>query len=486
MAKIVRQHFANAELNGKPIRLKADPFETEQRFFPVPEQLFGNNSILHVKRDAADKGVKLMELGQVRMRYLLDPKIGPLTISPFDAQYIVIPLSLPRPIADDFRERFKQTMLQFYPHHPYQPRLVLYDDRGCQTLQSQVKAIQSALHDAGATRGYAFLVLPSNANKDLHNYIKRALWPDLQFQCAIASKIMSFYRQRQLGEQFTYETRDDLEGKLRAYIKYAAFGLLQVNHKWLWGLQNTLHYETYIGIDVLKGTAGFTFIYENGRRCFFHDFPSRQKERLPANQIREALYTRLKDDLFRLFHPPLICPRSIIFHRDGRIYESELKGIRDTTQRLKNEKVLSPDTEVGVVAIPKQSAYPVRIGVGDSLATLVNPNIGSWFPIDAKQGIVCTTGQPFIHQGTARPLHAIIVEGGLNIEYVLEDIFALSQLIWSAPDSCGRLPLTIRLAHEFLEPVAGEANIEEALYGEEETFEKEEEEIEEVTQVDVG
>lgn len=486
VSKIVQRHFANAELNGKPICLKAEPFQAEHRFFPVPDQLFGNNTVLHVKRDVADRGIDLRELGQIRMRYLLDRKIGPLTISPFDAQYIIRPLSLPRPIVEDFTERFKQSMCQFYPHHPYQPKLVLYDDRGCQTLQSQVKAIQTGFQKAGVSKGYALLVLPPNADKDLHNYIKRALWPDIQLQCALASNIVNFYQQQGVGEQFTYEVKDGLEGKLRSYIKYTALGLLQVNHKWLWSLQNALHYDAYVGIDVLKGTAGFTFIYENSKYCFFHDFPSRQKEKLPANQIKEVLYTRLKDDLRKLFCPPLICPHSIVIHRDGKIYESELRGIRAAVRQLKREGILNSETMVGVVQIPKQSAYPIRISIGDSLARLDNPRIGGWFPIDMKQGIVCTTGKPFIRQGTARPLHAIIAEGELNIKYVLEDIFALSQLIWSAPDSCGRLPLTIRLAHEFLEPMAAEADIGRALYGEGEIFEKEEEEIEEVTQVDVG
>jgi len=486
VSKIVQQHFANAELNGKPIQLKAEPFQAEQRFFPVPNQLFGNNSLLQVKQDVADRGIDLRELGQIRMRYLLDPKIGPLTVSPFDAQYIIRPLSVPRPIVEDFTERFKQSVLQFYPHHPYNPKLVLYDDRGCRTLQSQAKAIQTALRNVAVTRGYALLVLPPNADKDLHNYIKRALWPDIQLQCALASNIMSFYQQQSAGEQLTYEVKDGLEGKLRSYIKYAALGLLQVNHKWLWSLGNALHYDAYIGIDVLKGTAGFTFIYKNGQHCFFHDFPSQQKERLPANQIRDVLCKQIEDDLSRLFCPPLICPRSIVIHRDGRAHESELRGIRAAVQSLKREGILDPETKLGVVEILKQSAYPIRIGVGDFLDTLGNPRIGSWFPIDAKQGIVCSTGKPFIHQGTARPLHAIIVEGGLDIEYVLEDIFALSQLIWSAPDSCGRLPLTIRLAHEFLEPVAAEADIDRALYGEEEIFEKEEEEIEEIMQANVG
>jgi hypothetical protein len=58
----------------------------------------------------------------------------------------------------------------------------------------------------------------------------------------------------------------------------------------------------------------------------------------------------------------------------------------------------------------------------------------------------------------------VIAEGALKVEWVLEDIFALSQPVFTAPDKCGRLPLTIKLAHDFLEPIASHADDEAALY----------------------
>jgi argonaute-like protein implicated in RNA metabolism and viral defense len=94
----------------------------------------------------------------------------------------------------------------------------------------------------------------------------------------------------------------------------------------------------------------------------------------------------------------------------------------------------------------------------------MNPQLGSWFPVNDKEGIVCNTGKPFRFQGTVNPLHVVIVEGELVIDCVLEDIFALSQLIFSAPERCGRLPATIRLADDFLEPIASKVEIDEAMY----------------------
>ena len=58
----------------------------------------------------------------------------------------------------------------------------------------------------------------------------------------------------------------------------------------------------------------------------------------------------------------------------------------------------------------------------------------------------------------------MIAEGPLDIQWVLEDIFALSQLVFTAPDKCIRLPLTIKLADDFLEPIAAEVDEEAARY----------------------
>ncbi len=56
--------------------------------------------------------------------------------------------------------------------------------------------------------------------------------------------------------------------------------------------------------------------------------------------------------------------------------------------------------------------------------------------------------------------------GDANIRKVLQDVFSLSQLAYSAPDRPCRLPLTIKLTDTFLEAIASETNLEGALYGE--------------------
>jgi hypothetical protein len=236
--------------------------------------------------------------------------------------------------------------------------------------------------------------------------------------------------------------------------------MLVVNRKWPWALARPLHYDAYIGIDVLNRMAGLTFIYNHGQQIFFHDYPCKQKERLTAPQLREILVKHLRQDLRALG----LRPRSVVIHRDGRTFTSELTGLHAAVQALQTEGVLPLDVVIGVVDIRKTTADHLRLGEGECLDAVQNPTIGSYYIVAPREGIVCTTGLPFRFPGTAKPLAAVVVEGALHIGWVLEDIFALSQLVFTAPSRCMRLPLTIKLAHDFLEPIASDADDEAALY----------------------
>jgi hypothetical protein len=163
-----------------------------------------------------------------------------------------------------------------------------------------------------------------------------------------------------------------------------------------------------------------------------------------------------------------ISPRHIVIHRDGRSFSTEIRGLHAAVRSLKDGGVIKREVLVGLIEVHKHSAYPLRMAEGINLNSVDNPRVGSWFRLSDKEGIICNTGAPFLHQGTAKPLHIIIADGSLEIEKVLEDVFALSNLTWSAPDKCQRLPITTKLGDDFLRPIASPADVERALYGEEE------------------
>jgi hypothetical protein len=456
----VSRYFQGGRLCGRPVRIAAAPLEIPRRIFPVPPLRFGQGRVLAVQPgapfDATDR-VPLRRLGQRRLELVLDPQAGPLEVSPFDAQYVFLPRSLPRPINEDFERRFVQTMREVSGQQTYQVRRILYDDRQAGSLYRQVQAIKQVVAENDIRRGYALLVLLERAKRDLHNYIKREFWPDLQFQCAMASKIRSYYKTAGVDAPVPAPER---AGKYQSYVRNCTFGMMVVNRKWLCALATPLHYDVYIGIDVLNGMAGLTFVYNRGEQIFFHNYPCKYKERLTMPQLREILLRHLPEDLKRLG----LHPASMVLLRDGRTWPSELEAWHAVVRELRRGEILPPDGFVGVVDIRKSTADHLRLVEGETLETVENPTLGSYHVSMPTEGIVCTTGWPFRFPGTAKPLAAVIVEGALNVEWILEDLFALSQPVHSAPDKCARLPLPIKLNDDFLEPIAGEADEEAALY----------------------
>jgi len=458
---IVKRHFQGASLGGQPIEVSAAPRAVERRVFSVPAQRFGHGRVLAVGQTAADGAtdvVQLDQIGQRRLKLLLDPKGGPLDTTPFDPQYILVPQSSPRPINDDFKQRLELAMREVSGQQHYRLQQILYDDRGANSLCRQVEAIRAAISANGISRGYALLVLPERTHRDLHNYIKRSLWPNIQFQCALASKVRGCYEPAEGGRNFRPASGQG--GRLVSYVRNCALGLMAVNRKWPWALAAPLHYEVYIGIDVLNGMAGLTFVYDQGRRIFFRNYPCKQKERLTKKELTSILLKHLREDLADQPTPPA----SIIIARDGRSFASELEALRGVVRQLNGEGVLPWNVQVGAVDIRKSSADHLRLVEGRRIDQAGNPTVGSWWTPGTREGIVCTTGWPFRFPGTAKPLSAVVSDGELIIEWVLEDLFALSQLIFTAPDKCSRLPIMIKLADDFLEPIAGDADEEEALY----------------------
>jgi len=394
------------------------------------------------------------------LQMVLDPKIGPKDNSLFDPQYILLPKSLPRAVNQDFEERFQKKMQLTSGQSSYRVNRILYDDSNANSLYRQVQAIQKVLQDNKVTKGYVLFVLPSRMHRDLHNHIKRTFWPGIQFQCASASKVISFYEYTNQGSGPNWVVKGDKQGTLASYVQNCALGMMVVNRKWPWTLAAPLHYDVYIGIDILNQLAGVTFLYNQGRDIVFKHYPCKQAESLSSRQLYTILTNDLRSDLERLN----IRPKSIVVHRDGRTFTPEILGLRSGINELKRSNVLPKETMLGIVDIRKTTADRHRVFEGLSLQELNNPTIGSAYTFNGKEGLICTTGKPFRFTGTAKPLTAVIREGSLNINWVLEDIFDLTQLTFMAPDKCIRLPLTIKLADDFLKSIISESDEEEALY----------------------
>jgi len=461
--QIVKQHFQHAKLNGIQVRISTEPFEVQPKIFPVPDLVFGQEHILKVRKPNNSDGVLLKELGRARMDCLLNPNIGALITTGFDAQYLIAPLTLNRSIVEDFSARFEKTIQQFV-HGPYRTELITYDDTTAKTLKRQLDAIITAVETADINRGHAILILPPSPKESLHNFVKRKLIKDhsLLCQCVLADNLLAFYETINWEGKPMWVVKKHLEGQYISYLRYTALGHLIVNRKWPWALKTPLNYDVHIGLDVLGNTAAFTFLYKGGHHCYIRLAESKQQEKLLPQQIRTEIYTHLKEDFAEWKQE---C-RSVVIHRDGRAYADEWKGFQAAIRDLKREKLLPDNVIIGIVEVHKHSSSKVRL-IAKREGHFVNPIIGGWEPLGEREGIVCTTGYPFISQGTVNPIHIRIAYGELELTPVLQDEFSLSQLCWMVPDRCCRLPIPIQLSDDFLRPVAAKAADDEAEYGEE-------------------
>ena len=438
------------------ISIEKEPLSIPTNAFSFPDQIFGNNHVLHVKRNSGDSGIFPDQVGKERLKLIHNKEAGIRIRTPFFRQYLFVPESFPKEIHDDFKRQLVSRMQQFSTY-PESPQTILYNDKLASNLHRQVDAISDSLKKNEINNGYALMVLPPNAHVDLHNFLKKQLWSKFQFQCAMANKILSFYE----GSPGSFRVKPSLAQRYQSYIQNIALGMLQVNRKWPWTLATPLNYNAYVGLDVKNGMIGMTFVYRSGEQVLIRSEQSQQKEKLLSKMMRSIIYDQISQDIKNY----QLNISSLVVHRDGRTYPEEIRGFDEAIRDLIKDGFVKEAIITGIVEIPKKSSRGLRLVVRNTEGKFDNPVVGSYFTINPIEGLVCNTGYPFATPGTVIPLHARIVHGNLDIKLILEDIFALSQLAWSAPDKSQRLPMTIKLIDDLLRSVAGTADENEARFG---------------------
>lgn len=408
-------------------------------------QIFSHPSL----RFAGDQVVKtiLNSVGRDRLEALR--KLGPATNTPFtDDQLVVLSETMPEEVRKDFKERFCGGLKGVYKK-TYEPAPLKYDDRDARTLRKKARAIEKVLENR---KGYALLVLPKCKSRKqqsrLHDYLKRKYFKNLQTQCASERKILSFYRKVGENGNSRWVVPDHLERDYRSYILNLALGYLLVNRKWLWKLaEGTLRNKIHVGIDLYKGIAVFTFIYGDADLITFRISESERPEKLSADQVAEVLVENLAAELPNLDLDDI----SIVFHRDGMLYDSELRGIKRAIailQKIDNNP-LPKDIKIGIVEIHKTSSARPRI-YRWSHKKFANPEMGTCVRLGKYEAALATTGEPLIGRGTAHPLYIELIAGNIDVMDIAHDMYALSHLAFSAPGKSRSLPFTIALADNIL------------------------------------
>lgn len=484
--RFVAEYLADLRFNEFAIRVSRDPERIKERFFPIPDLEFGNRHILSVRGTPGTEWVSLDNLGRRRIDLLRDARSGFYVKDKFRRQYLI----LPEFVRDSWGERFatdlKRAVDGLYPEGGgYKPEIITYKDRGPRTYRDQGKAIREAVGDRFMELAYAVVMLhPTSDRKQRQQDLLAAMViRELRNKDIYAAVIHS-----EMGEQSyvmvsgrdgtpRYEIRENQRSRFMGYLRNVALNkVLLTNNFWPFVLATPLHAEVTIGIDVKNQTAGFTVIGRNGSFVKSSCRTSRQKEKLLKAQVLTYVAEMIREEKIRLGKPV----SSIVIHRDGRCFQSEMDGAAAAIEKLKAEGVVASDGTLTILEISKSA--PVRLRLYDveerrgSKLFVQNPQVGVHTIINGNEAFLCSTGRAFAHRGTVQPLHVRCVLEGIPFADALEDVYALTTLAWTRPEDCSRYPVTIKLTDRWLGEEASEFDEEALLYENEENKEEDGEE----------
>jgi len=465
----VNTYLSNLSMGDTPIQIANQPITkpAEQRAFRVPDLRFGNNKILSVRGTPGAQQTSLNQLGQSRLDLLNDKDAGFFVSRSLDQQYLILPLSVYRSWGKVFAEDLKKQMASQYPTDKYDPQVVYYDDSGKRTYVQQGRKLKKFIQRWNWSPGFAVVMIHHTDDKQVREEDKLGALAlrELRQRGVHGAVIHSVkgsdcyeYHEGQNGEaSYVWPDEHSKRSQLTGYIRNVVLNkILLTNSIWPFILETPLHADITIGLDVKGSSTSLIVVGKRGGRIRRSPiYESKQREKLLDGQARKYFLEVLQEELRSLTLGEII--RHIVVHRDGTAYDSEICGIRAAIEELKQAGELPKDATLTILEIAKSAMVSVRLfditRREDRDDWIVNPEVGESYCV-GRDAYLCTTGRAFERRGkqkgTSQPLHVCLVEGEMDFEQCLEDVYALSTLAWTRPEDCSRFPITIRLNDRFL------------------------------------
>jgi hypothetical protein len=463
ICEFVEKHLAHLRFGDTKIRLSTQLAVVPSKIFQVPDLEFGGGEKLSVCGTPGAKHISLDRLGETRLALLQDKDVGFFDKDPLLQQYLILPQS----VVDSYGSRFKKDLCaavdDFYPQvSGYNPEVIPYDDRGPRTCFHQGKAILEAANLGPRDPGYAVVMIHHTEDRkfreedQLEALVIRELRPRIQAAVIHSDMGQECYQAHWEGDEVCYKPVDKKYGKLSSYLRNVALNQVLLNNRcWPFVLATPLNADLTIGIDVKNNVFGIVVVDKCGRRIWWDSRTSAQRQRMRKRQIRAYLVETLRKELQSHTEQP----KTIVLHRDGRTYSSELEGAREAIDQLKREGLLHPDATITVVEISKSAPVSLRLFEVTEQSRrklwVDNPQVGRYYLVNDTDAYLCATGRPFDRKGTVDPLHVRRVQGPLSLRKCLEDVFFLTCLSWTRPEDCTRYPITIKLNDILLGAEAG-------------------------------
>jgi hypothetical protein len=479
---VVHKYLRDWKLQGTPIVLSERMLDLECDVLAAPHILLGGGKVLSQTDGGIDSA---LEFGLSRKQMLFSADAGFFVKRPLDRQYLIMPNSMYETFGPKFLEDLKKQFSRLYSQNgeiQYDPIFITYDDSvrksiytlGKEILRSADQAIGSNL----LRSGYGLVIIPRFSQRrtekedELANLLMREFRKmDIFVSVSHTEVPSSSYIAVSNAGTTEWVVSDDERTfrRFKGYLENLVLNkILLLNNLWPFVLSSPLNGDLIIGLDVKNNTAGFMFIFKEGQSFVFKTATSEQKEQLGRGQVLTVIYDYLRKELADNRHKV----HDIAIHRDGRLYPGEIQGIKDALDKLAREGLVERDFDCNFLEIKKTSRIPLRMfesstPQGTMKEWIENPRIGKCKIFD-DTAFICTTGRPFKYPGTTKPLQVTKAEGKMDFKLLLQDIFSLANLTWTKPDSCSRLPISVKMTDIRLREIAGEYDEDQMKYVEEE------------------
>lgn len=140
-----------------------------------------------------------------------------------------------------------------------------------------------------------------------------------------------------------------------------------------------------------------------------------------------------------------------LFFRDGRLLGdgeswNEREALVDVHRELLRRGWVSEASVWAVVEISKSAeGWRMFRNIGEAANPLVGQVV---YAFDDDSALVCSTGAPYLTQGTACPLlvHVVDIHGTIPREHAIRDLLWETDLCFTKTDVGFRLPLVLKIA----------------------------------------
>jgi hypothetical protein len=458
---VTDKYLRGLVFNGQEVRLTDKPLVGDTKRVDIPALEFGNGRVLSVRESG------LREFGRKKKEFFYSNTAGPYVKKKFDRQYFILPQSVHETFGKAFIDDIKREVQRLFQNSSgieYDPIIVPYDDSVQRSVYNLGKEIVRAIDDHGPKRGFGIVMIPkvksmSISEDELANLVMKELRErEIHVSIIHTTVPMESYEHDSNGDEWRMTRNKEKVKRIRGYVRGVVLNkILLLNSIWPFVLKDRLRADLTIGIDVKNHVACFTFVYKTGSEIRFFTSETGDKEQLSTGHLRKKLVEFLRDEKDLLFTREV---KNIVIHRQGRLFETEKRGIDEALRATADEGLISKDYACTHVEIKSTSRIPFRLfdvkAVPHKQKGYVrNPVVGTYV-CDGNDAFLCNTGYPYSHKGTVRPLHVTIIEGPMVMDDIIADVFSLANLTWTKIDDCSREPLSVKMTDLRLREAAGE------------------------------